>query len=77
MDFGCLDPDPRVDELQRQIEAAVQDASKRKLSRTAAFEIVWKLLQKTKKEARPLPIPAVPPAQNRATIPYLTEPWYC
>lgn len=77
LSFRWANPDARVDELQRQVEAAVQDASKRKISRTATFEIIWKLLQKTKKEERPLPIPAVPPAQNRATIPYLTEPWYC
>ena len=69
--------DPRVDELQRQLEAAVHDASKRKISRTATFEIIWKLLQAAKNEERPLPIPPAPPGQNRATIPYLTEPWYC
>ena len=77
LSYRWANPDARVDELQRQVEAAVQDASKRKISRTATFEIIWKLLQKAKKEERPLPIPAVPGAQNRATIPYLTEPWYC
>ena len=77
LSYRWANPDPRVDDLQRQVEAAVQDASKRKISRTATFEIVWKRLQKVKKEERPLPIPPVPPAQNRATIPYLTEPWYC
>ena len=70
-------PDPRVEELQRGIESAVQEASKRKLSRTASFEIIWKLLQSAKQEQRPLPVPAVPPALNRAAVPYLNEPWYC
>ncbi len=77
LSYRWKNPDARVDELQQQVESAVQDASKRKLSRTATFEIIWRLLQKAKKEEKPLPIPAVPPAQNRATIPYLTEPWYC
>ncbi len=77
LSYRWANPDPQVDELQRQVEAAVQDASKRKISRSATFEIVWDLLQKAKRESRPLPTPAVPPAQNRATIPYLTEPWYC
>ena len=77
LSYRWKNPDARVDELQRQVETAVLDASKRKISRTATFEIIWKLLQKAKKEEKPLPIPAVPPAQNRATIPYLTEPWYC
>jgi hypothetical protein len=25
----------------------------------------------------PAPLPLVPPGPQRATIPYLTEPWYC
>ncbi len=77
LSYRWANPDARVDELQRKLEASVQDASKRKISRTATFGIIWKLLQKAKGEERPLPIRPVPPAQNRATIPYLTEPWYC
>jgi hypothetical protein len=77
LSYGWASPDPRVDELQRSIESAVQGASKRKLSRTATFEIIWTLLQQAKREARPLPFLPVPPAQNRATVPYLNEPWYC
>ena len=77
LSYRWANSDARVDELQKQIETAVQDASKRRLSRRATFEIIWKLLQRAKQDERPLPIPAVPPAQNRATIPYLTEPWYC
>ncbi len=77
LSYRWTNPDPRVDGLQRQVEATVQEASKRKISRSATFEIIWGVLQKAKRERRPLPIPAVPPAQNRATIPYLTEPWYC
>ena len=77
LSYRWKNPDPRVDELQKKIEVAVQDASKRKISRTATFEVLWNLLQRAKQEERPLPIPSVPPSQNRATIPYLTEPWYC
>ena len=77
LSYPWKNPDQRVDELQKELEAAVQDASKRKISRSATFEIIWKLLQRSKQEERPLPIPPVPPSQNRATIPYLTEPWYC
>jgi hypothetical protein len=66
-------PDPRVDDLQRRIEAFVGvnlSAPRREL-----FERVWALAHDAagvlaEQYVRP-DIPA------RATIPYLNEPWYC
>ena len=44
------------------------------------FGKAWKLLQRTVTEngdEAAAPLPLVPPGTPRATIPYLTEPWYC
>lgn len=66
-------PDPRVDELQSEIEAIVQKSAKFGLSRQQAFaQVRWAVdskMGKPSQEFAPLP--------DRATIPYLTEPWYC
>src|SRR2546426_1088180 len=40
----------------------------------------WKLLLRAMNEdgdEAPAPLPLVPPGPLRATMPYLTEPWYC
>jgi radical SAM superfamily enzyme YgiQ (UPF0313 family) len=73
-------PDPRVDRLQFDLEAMVQRESKAGTSRSTIFAEVWKLLQDTMHEGAneaPMPLPQVPPGRSPATIPYLTEPWYC
>jgi hypothetical protein len=58
----------------------VQRETKAGASRSAIFTEAWKLLQRALHEegdeAAP-PLPLVAPAPPRATIPYLTEPWYC
>jgi hypothetical protein len=58
----------------------VQRDAKARASRTVIFEEAWKLLQRAMNEdgdEAPAPLPLVPPGPPRATIPYLTEPWYC
>lgn len=68
-------PDARVDELQRTVEklfaGAGEDADRREL-----FLQAWELLQQARDAPAAAP-PPVPPGRPRATIPYLTEPWYC
>jgi radical SAM superfamily enzyme YgiQ (UPF0313 family) len=61
--------DPAVDELCRSIHAAVQRGEKRQAGREQVFREIWDLAG----AGRWLDAPMA----SRATIPYLTEPWYC
>jgi radical SAM superfamily enzyme YgiQ (UPF0313 family) len=61
--------DPAVDELCRSIHAAIQRADKRRAGREEIFREIWDLAG----AGRWLDAPMA----SRATIPYLTEPWYC
>lgn len=68
--------DPRVDELQMNLESLVAQMTKRKSGRGEIFRSVWHSLQSALGSPdKPLPDTAEIP--NRATIPYLNEPWYC
>ena len=66
--------DPRVDILQRQIEKLVSDAASAGQGRGRIFELIWEATRAT--EGAPV-LPDLPDLPPRATIPYLTEPWYC
>jgi hypothetical protein len=58
----------------------VQRDAKAGASRTVIVGEAWKLLQRAMNEdgdEAPAPLPLVPPGPRQATIPYLTEPWYC
>jgi len=61
--------DPAVDELCRTIHATIQRGDKRKANRNEIFREIWNLAG----AGRWLDTPMA----SRATIPYLTEPWYC
>lgn len=71
--YPWANPDVRVDELQKDLEVAVQKAAKLGLGRRRVFAEVCRLtdqkLGRTVSELGPM--------VDRATIPYLTEPWYC
>jgi hypothetical protein len=64
-------PDPRVDALHGDVSAIV--ASKPAADRRAVFEAITDLAHARAQ----LPRPGNRPARDRATIPYLNEPWYC
>jgi len=67
--------DPRVDQLQRGLEEMVQGESRKGSGRSEIFAQIWKLAGAADSaEGAMLPLP---PMAARATIPYLTEPWYC
>ncbi len=57
-------PDPAMDRLSKD----VQDLAKTKLSREEMFARIWDLANCGALDM---------PRADRATIPYLTEPWYC
>jgi radical SAM superfamily enzyme YgiQ (UPF0313 family) len=61
--------DPALDALQAQIQETIKRAERRRAGRVEVFREIWEL-------AGAGPFPEVPMAA-RATIPYLTEPWYC
>jgi radical SAM superfamily enzyme YgiQ (UPF0313 family) len=67
-----IHPDPRVDDLQRDVMALV--GTRLTADRRALFDEIRALAQ-----ARAgLPLRAsTRPARARATVPYLNEPWYC
>lgn len=80
LSYRWANPDRRVDRLQRDLEAMVQGEAKAGASRTVIFGEAWKLLQRAIHEDGDealTPLPLDPPGPPRATIPYLTEPWYC
>ena len=65
-------PDPRVDDLQRDVMALV--GTRLTSDRRPLFDEVRAMAH----ERAGLPCPADPrPARARATVPYLNEPWYC
>jgi radical SAM superfamily enzyme YgiQ (UPF0313 family) len=65
-------PDPRVDDLHREVSALV--GTRVTANRRAVFAEISGLAH----ERAGLPRPAVSrPVRDRATVPYLNEPWYC
>jgi hypothetical protein len=62
--------DPRIDALWGSIQETVKRAERRHQSRWEIFRKIWDLA-----EAGEFPVDV--PMVSRATIPYLTEPWYC
>jgi len=65
-------PDPRVDALQRRVQAWAAEAERRGLPRREAFAGVWRLAH----EALGRAAPALPEDLGEP-VPRLSEPWYC
>ncbi|MBZ5567136.1 MAG: radical SAM protein [Acidobacteriia bacterium] len=70
-------PDPRVDALQREIQSRVQTLTAVGHGRRSIFENVRRLTAEFTGAAEPSRLPLTPATPSRATVPYLTEPWYC
>ncbi|MBI2902511.1 MAG: radical SAM protein [Candidatus Methylomirabilis oxyfera] len=68
--------DPRVDQLQADIQALVQAATERGKDRREIFSRVWMLAERSL-VGSPRPFAHAVPPPHPASIPYLTEPWYC
>jgi radical SAM superfamily enzyme YgiQ (UPF0313 family) len=73
-------PDPRVDALQRDVATVV--GRRLTASRREVFDAIAGLVRDDtgrRRVERPASRPgdARPPLASRATVPYLTEPWYC
>jgi hypothetical protein len=64
--------DPRVDALQRDLQALVARSEAQRLPRREVFAAVWRLAH----EAAQRPAPPLA-ADLGSAIPRLSEPWYC
>jgi len=66
--------DKRVDDLCEEVQRVVHVSEKMNRTRTQTFA----LIERAARQAAGLPEPESQPIlPSRATIPYLTEPWYC
>jgi radical SAM superfamily enzyme YgiQ (UPF0313 family) len=63
-------PDASLDELARGLQAAVKEEKRRGSSRRRTFARIGELAKRG-------PLPPDFLLVSRATIPYLTEPWFC
>ncbi len=61
--------DARVDALSTTLQQTIQQAERRKVPRRRILRQIWDLAAAGNFPDLPL--------EDRATIPYLTEPWYC
>jgi radical SAM superfamily enzyme YgiQ (UPF0313 family) len=69
-------PDPRMDELQRDVEALVRKLTSVKANRRTIFGQVWLMLQQVKGTPWKQ-LSGIDVYKHRCTVPYLNEPWYC
>ena len=69
LSYPWHNPDPALDALCSRMQETIKREEKRRAPRAEIFRQIWDLAQSG--EFPDLPLAA------RATIPYLTEPWYC
>jgi hypothetical protein len=67
--YPWRNPDPALDALCAKLQETIKREEKRRTPRAEIFRQIWDLAQTGE-------FPDLPLA-DRATIPYLTEPWYC
>lgn len=81
LSYRWKNPDPRVDALQKDLEAMVQKmVTPQRADREGFFREAWQRTQAALHQGRRRAGVAGLPdfaLAARATIPYLTEPWYC
>ncbi len=68
-------PDHRVDDLYGSVYKSVCEGVEQERSRGEIFAELWRLAHKMAE--RPTPLPRAVFAPPPATIPFMTEPWYC
>jgi radical SAM superfamily enzyme YgiQ (UPF0313 family) len=68
--------DPRMDELQQDVERLIQTGTAENASRRPIFRRIWERAHRQAHNAtKQLAAPTLAAAQQ--FVPYLTEPWYC
>jgi radical SAM superfamily enzyme YgiQ (UPF0313 family) len=69
LSYRWVHPDAEMDRLCQDLQGLIRKADQRGASRSETFRLIW---ERAFEEAWPdFMLPA------RATVPYLTEPWYC
>jgi hypothetical protein len=68
-------PDPRMEELEGRVAAAVAEGADRDEDAALTFDRIVRLADAA--AGRPGRPPALPPAAGRPRPPRLTEPWFC
>jgi radical SAM superfamily enzyme YgiQ (UPF0313 family) len=68
--YPWRNPDPKVDMLHVSIQELIKREERHHAGRAQIFRMIWDL-------AEGGAFPEGTPRPSRATIPYLTEPWYC
>jgi radical SAM superfamily enzyme YgiQ (UPF0313 family) len=76
LSYRWRNSDPRLEQLQRDLELLVHQCAKQQMSRVETFRQIWERAQQGARDASGLVPSAEQPANGR-TGPYLTEPWYC
>lgn len=74
LSYSWTHSDPRVDDLQCDVQKLVNHMQKTRTGRTEVFCEIRRLVRPgvgSSKELR------IAPRPDRCTIPYLTEPWFC
>jgi radical SAM superfamily enzyme YgiQ (UPF0313 family) len=70
-------PDPRVDQLCEEVQQIVHTGEKLNRTRRQIFTRIQQAARSAAGLEQPTKSGALPLLAARATIPYLTEPWYC
>lgn len=74
--YRWRNPDPRLNNLQKDLERLVQDSGVRRLPRREAFRRIWERAHQEVPDAlESAHFPNLPLYSH--FVPYLTEPWYC
>jgi len=71
--YPWQNPDPRVDALQREIQAYVDEAEKANTPRRTIFEHIWRMAH----AAAGKDAPSLANTDLGQPIPHMSEPWYC
>jgi radical SAM superfamily enzyme YgiQ (UPF0313 family) len=71
--FPWKNDDPRVDALSEEVQSIAAAADREKESRYAAFSRIWRAAH----AAKGIAAPELRIATPTASVPFLSEPWYC
>jgi radical SAM superfamily enzyme YgiQ (UPF0313 family) len=65
--------DARLDALSETVQAIAAEADRKKETRASVFAEIWRAAH----DAAGMQAPALQLTDNGATVPFLSEPWYC
>jgi radical SAM family protein len=77
--YPWVHPDPGVDQLQRDAMREIKDGQSLGETRRQIFQRIWKIAHEAYGDSvsEHLRIASLDQAPDAASVPFLTEPWYC